>query len=259
MADSGESMTKLVAEIGSCWKPEDKTSITDAIKAALDCGADLVKLQVYDAVKLAWRRGVKRDQLLPWALTYRDLLEIIEEFPGRVGASFFDVQTLDSLRTHCSFSGIKLAELLAFAKSATQEYQWAALAKQMSYVSVTTGVPLFVSVPSDGTMVVGNYLSPEPITWLWCEPFYPANEYYLDYRRLESMGERLPGKLGVSDHTSDVSFAASILNRSQFKNLSAWEKHFCYNESLRGKTPDAGPWSLSREKFEELAGIVHGA
>jgi len=244
---------KLVAEVGSCWKPGNFQSLKDACKAALDCGADLVKVQVFNAESLAVRRNCSPEKLRPWSipvdwLQHLEPARVNDKVEAKLGISLFRPEEADVLRDFCSVQ-------FAFVKSASQEYQYARLAESLSRYSCKPGVPLVVSVPPDGTLAVGNYYSPYPITWLWCEPFYPANEKYLDYKRLDDMASRLPGQIGVSDHTSDVSFARSLLAQ---RKVDAWEKHFCYDESLRGNCPDGGPWSLSREKFRELAKIVHG-
>jgi sialic acid synthase SpsE len=113
-----------------------------------------------------------------------------------------------------------------------------------------------VSVPHDATLVIGNYASPFPIVWLYCVSLYPAPEGSYYNGRLDNMVVRLPGRTGLSDHTPDVHLAKRMLRH--YPDLAYIEKHFCYDENLRGKTPDSGPWSMGCDEFKKLAEIVHG-
>ena len=255
---------KLVAEIGTCFGPYSRESFWDACEAALDCGADLVKVQIFDPKDLARRRGIGPEKLEPW-----DIRNFSSQCSGVsqgeeqsrltekcyrlvIGASVFGMY---HLRT-CIAPDMGHWGGLAFIKTASSEWQHARLAEAASLQSCWDSIPLFVSVPPDATLAIGNYFSSQPITWLYCEPYYPANgRYNLD--RLKQMAERLPGRVGLSDHTDNLTLAQSALR--EFPDLAVIEKHFCYNEDLRGKTPDAGPWSLSQADFRKLAKVVHGS
>lgn len=142
---------------------------------------------------------------------------------------------------------------MAFIKTATHEYQHFALADLASNYS-EAGIPLYVSVPRDGCLIQGNYSSPLPITWLYAEPFYPAFDDDYDVERLWQMQRRLIGNIGLSDHTEDYTLALKALK--VWPKLAVIEKHFCYDESLRGKTPDSGPWSLSVKDFAAFVKAV---
>lgn len=248
---------KVIAEIGTAWLPGTHP-LRDAVKAAFDCGADLVKVQFWQDDGISRRRnGAKLDT---WKLSCAELLDLADQFPSRIGASAFIPWDLEMLKGVClNRDGCPLA----FIKSATQEYQYAALAHSMSVFSYVHHVPLYVSVPHDGCLVVGNYGSPLPITWLYCEPSYPAEYWDYSHYRTEKMRRRLPGMVGLSDHTVDAHLLGMLL-RSKCQDgagirLDAVEKHFCYDESLRDKVPDGGSWSLSPKAFTEYVKIARGA
>jgi hypothetical protein len=261
---------KVIAEVGSNWQRVN-FPLLDAIKAALDCGADLVKVQFWsNGKKLAMRRGGSAG-LDEWGLSAVELLRMAVDLSieyGRLvlGASVFSPEDAGDLASKISW--LKSSPL-AFVKTATQEYQWAALAEVVSELSVCSDTPLYVSVPRDGCLTVGNYHSGQPITWLYCEPKYPAELYSYkigrmcdratECNRLAEMAERLPGLIGLSDHTIDAKLVEELWGGLKYaKGLACVEKHFCYHEGLRGKTPDAGPWSLSQKDFREYVKVAHG-
>jgi sialic acid synthase SpsE len=245
---------QVIAEVGTSWLPK-KFPLQSAINAALDCGADLVKIQFWrNGEALSRRRGGAK-ALEKWSLSMDDMAELldIDHGPPLLGCSVFDDEDAEELidANICS-------EMLAFIKTATQEYQCAGLAETVSCLSRQGRVPLYVSVPQDGCLVMGNYSSPLPITWMQCAPRYPASVIDYSEKRQVQMMERLPGKFGLSDHTEN-----SILLRLWTANdcspkLDCVEKHFCYNEKLRKLVPDGGPWSLSRKAFKEYVKVAHG-
>jgi len=252
--------TKLIAEIGTNWHPGKKYSLKAAVAKALECGADLVKLQVFKADLLAKRRGCAVSDLKPWAIPINWLDEILSDFVGDNGRSLVGISVFDAM--HLMVMSSVWNVLPAFIKSATQEYQYAALADTMSDASDRLDIPLIVSMPPDAPLVVGNYSSPLKITWMLCIPRYPAPRSAYDLKRLIRMKNELPGCcVGVSDHTAYhpdfIPLAESWLSVHKEPAISCWEKHFCYDEDLRANTPDSGSWALGVESFKRLAEIVH--
>lgn len=242
---------KIVAEIGTCFEGGSPHKLVNAVRAALNCGADLVKIQYFTAERLAARRNVPVTKLVPWELNIHNLIDLVSKFPPKtLGVTCFsplDVPLAEPPATELP---------LAFVKTATQEWQCAALAQEFAKLT-GAGVPLYVSVPRDACLVVGNYSAREPITWLYAEPKYPSG--FCDYQigqtdtpnRLSEMRDRLPGKIGLSDHTMDSRLAEFAVIK--FSELAAIEKHFCYHETLRGKTPDSGPWAMGQKEFTKFA------
>lgn len=237
---------QLIAEVGSCFQPNDPMSLLDAAKAAMDLGADVVKLQVYNAEELSRRRGVEPAKLEPWALDKRfgELAQALIKARIPFGASVFGGASANAVMAY--------AADMKFLKTATQEYQCAALADRVSAYAVAAGIPLYVSVPEDACLVVGNYWSEKPITWLYCVPHYPAHADNYDSKQLERMMGCLPGQFGVSDHTPDKALFERFWSVFE-QNIVAYERHFCYDESLRDRVPDGGPWSLNRKDFGKFA------
>jgi sialic acid synthase SpsE len=238
--------------------------VEDAIQAALDCGADLVKLQWFRAAgRLSMRRGGV-EGLGQWKLSTVQLMTLIDKFADKLGLSVFDPEDVEALSSEAvygnSFDG------LAFLKSATQEYQYAILAETMSRFSAGFSVPLYVSIPRDGCLVMGNYWSSQKVTWLQCAPEYPASPLSYSWERQAEMARRLPGNHGLSDHTPGSTLLeswkymmSSLPDRTDLpKCCSVVEKHFCYHESLRGVVPDGGPWSLSQADFKKYVEVAHG-
>ena len=242
-------MVTIVSELGTCFQPGKPETLGDAAKAALNCGADLVKVQCFEAEGLCRRRGglAFRDDLARWELSFTSLERIFGDDLGKVGVTFFNSYPTWRIQP-------QLVKKLAFLKTATQEYQYAKLAQRLSKLASEAGIPMIVSVPRDGCLVVGNYSSVKPITWLYSEPVYPAK--FSDYQcgqggrwdRIEGMKRVLPGRFGLSDHTTDQHMAKFTLH--QHPDLDMIEKHFCYDENLRGKTPDSGSWALGCKEFE---------
>jgi len=248
---------KVIAECGSGWLP-GKYPLEDAIHAALDCGADLVKIQFWTSGKmLAMRRGGAKG-LEQWELKaryVRDLAEklFVEYKRPVLGVSAFHPDDVVAL-ARSTFGGEKFK--LAFLKSASQEYQYAALAEAMGSFSATEEVPLLVSIPPTGCLAVSNYHSPAPITWMACVPHYPANAEDYAISRIGAMLDTLPGKTGLSDHTPDLSLLQKFSDH--FGSLAVVEKHLLFHEDLRGNVPDGGPWSLSQADFKKYVEVAHG-
>ena len=243
-------MLKIIAEIGTCFASNKPQTVAGAVRTAFNCGADLVKLQWFVSDQLACRRGGrgKTKSLVPWVIPIDHMNNIIDKYKGRVGVSIFALWN----------GNPKYFADFAFIKTATQEYQNSMLAQNVSEISMETECPLVISVPRDGCLVVGNYFSPKPITWLYAEPRYPA--LYTSYLcgqcagaardRIQEMKSILPGEFGLSDHTVDSKLATYVIRRHP--DLACVEKHFCYSERLRGKTPDSGPWSLGTKAFAQF-------
>jgi len=237
----------LVADIGSNWGGGIE-GLLKAARKARECGANLVKIQFYLAETLALRRSATRDALSPWEISEEFLGELVSEFPPlRLGITVFHPDDVERA-TSC-------IENYAFIKTATQEWQYVALAEAVSQYSAKTGVPLFVSVPRGAPLIVGNYSSPYPITWLACDHSYPATCLGIA-ERIEAIARYLPGYAGFSDHSEGLGITEYVLGEVGDK-LSVVEKHFCYDENLRGKAPDSGSWALGRDEFAKLAEMVH--
>lgn len=253
---------QIIAELGSCFEPGRPETLVDAAKAAMKAGADCVKIQVYDAEELAYRRGCDPERLRPWSLDIHQfgaLAKALKKAGIPFGASVFGPK---SANFACGF----LTDA-AFLKTATQEYQYAILADRVSSYAHSAGIPLHVSMPPDACCVVGNYWSAQPITWFLCVPHYPAARQ--DYcgplmgpmndprhKALRCMFDTLPGRFGISDHTVDASLLRQLkswLGDEFSGKLVAFEKHFLYDEALRGEVPDGGPWALSRRDFALFA------
>jgi sialic acid synthase SpsE len=252
---------QVIAEVGSGFIP-GKFPLESAIKAAMDCGADLCKIQFWSSgAQLAMRRGGAKG-LEQWQLRPSYVVELAEKLAAEykrpvLGASIFHPDDVRRLEL-ATINSRKIP--LALVKSATQEYQYAALAEALSAFSTSQEVPLIVSVPRDGCLVVGNYHSPQPTTWLYAEPSYPAAVSQYDPTRIPHMRQRLPGKFGLSDHTPNCALLRKFVDlENGFTEyvLDCVERHFLYDEYLRGQVPDGGPWSLSRADFKEYVKIAH--
>jgi sialic acid synthase SpsE len=231
----------------------------------MDAGADCVKLQVFGAQELARRRGGDPERLRPFEIDQRTF-NMLAEGLGRksipFGTSVFGPASANTVCGHLAS--------MAFLKTATQEYQYAILAERVSAYAASAETPLLVSVPPDACLTVGNYWSDKPITWLACVPHYPASwEDYIGpwvggqprYAVLARMFDTLPGRFGISDHTPKAELHRCLKERLGDKfsgKLVVWEKHFCYDESLRDHVPDGGPWSLSKTNFAKFARMLHG-
>ena len=252
-------MIKVIAEIGSNFFPNDRESCLSAIKSAEDCGADLVKVQLFDALNLSFRRGgsSKSVYLEQWSLM-DDFCwlaqKVKQDCSVGLGASIF-----------CGNSGRVFHEqvgYLSFVKIASQEFQWASLAQAVSLMACVRDITLMVSVPPDAPLIVGNYMAKNPIVWMLCQPEYPARKDSYGSFRINEMANRLPGLIGVSDHTvigNDRSMASILLDDYKCReSVSYWERHFCYDKKLRGLSPDGGDWSSGPAEFKKLVEVLHG-
>jgi len=242
---------QIIAELGSCFEPGHPETLLDAAKAAMEAGASCVKLQVYDAEELARRRGCEPEKLAPWAMNIKQFDALAKALRGAgipFGASVFGPTSAITVSGYLNYR--------AFLNPASQEWQCASLAERVSAYAASARAPLYVSVPPDACLTVGNYWGPLPITWLACVPHYPAAAKDYSAKFLARMFDTLPGRFGVSDHTPDASLVRKLkkeLGANFSGKLLAFEKHFCYNESLREKVPDGGPWSLSKSDFGRFA------
>lgn len=235
---------KLVAEIGSCFQPGKPYSVIDAARRAMEAGADMVKLQVFRAEALAYRRGRTPETLRPFEVPPA-VTEALARANIPFGVTLFGPFPYSIRDT-------------AFYKVAAHEWQYAVQAQTVCEYAHEQSVPLIVSVPPDACLAVGNYWSAMPITWLHCVPAYPAHADDYHVKRMEAMKGTMPGNFGVSDHTPDC----SLFNRFMTYfggGINVWEKHFCYDEALRSQVPDGGPWSVDAAELSRLARLVHDA
>lgn len=253
----------VIAEIGGNHGGS-KHEGYDLIHAAMDAGADAVKLQCYTADSLTFRGDGNQVRIMegPWAgktlhglyseaQTPFKLVEDLVRYGQRRGALMFSsVFDLESVAPLVSL-GVPAFKIASF------ELTDLPLIGEVS----KTGLPLIISTGMGTSIEIKQAMESyqlggklEDLGVLHCISSYPALPSESNLPALGPLSELLGGHhvVGLSDHTlgcgvaaAGVAFGASIV-----------EKHLTLDRSRGG--PDAG-FSLEPDEFRTLVRTCHEA
>lgn len=224
-----EAKPFLIAEVGSNWRTLDQC--VQSIGVAQYCGADAVKLQLFDGPSMYGLLGDALEFELP-----HDWLPILKKEADRVGIEFMCT----------AFSPKLLAVVDPFVevhKIASSDSSW----PQMLEAVKATGKPTLVSygasteVEIDESERVMSHQSDKYIS-MYCVAAYPAD--FVDFEVMDHFE-------GFSDHTLGYTAAVEAARRG----MIVIEKHFTAFPDL--DTPDR-PHSLNPVQFKSMVDVIRG-
>ena len=216
----------IIAEIGQNWAGDLALAKT-LIELAKECGADLVKSQLFDSKALY---GEYKDTELTFEQA-KELFDYGEKIGIEVFYSVFDIERVK----WCEEIGVKRYKI-AYSQRQNDEL-WEALGE--------TGKPIIAS----GVLLPLVYCD-APVFPLFCSPKYPALEKDYEFLWARNWWDdmRLGTYSGVSDHTVGMSVVKMAIRLSSKLGLHILEKHFAIDH----KTGVDALWSMTPSELREL-------
>jgi N,N'-diacetyllegionaminate synthase len=232
--------TLIIAEAGVNHNG-DITQAKRLIDIAVECGADLVKFQMFDANNLATKNAPKADyqiqttnssesqqtMLSKLALTEEMVKELFAYSEGKnigIFATGFDILSVKTLiklgqdRFKIPSGEITNLPLLRY------------VGQQNERVFLSTGMCELAEVEFAIKILIDSGTHKEKITVLHCTSAYPAPMIDINLNAMQSMQKAFNVSVGYSDHSQgiEVAIAAVALGASVI------EKHFTIDKNLPG-------------------------
>jgi N,N'-diacetyllegionaminate synthase len=232
--------TLIIAEAGVNHNG-DITQAKRLIDIAVECGADLVKFQMFDANNLATKNAPKADyqiqttnssesqqtMLSKLALTEEMVKELFAYSEGKnigIFATGFDILSVKTLiklgqdRFKIPSGEITNLPLLRY------------VGQQNERVFLSTGMCELSEVEFAIKILINSGTHKEKITVLHCTSAYPAPMIDINLNAMQSMQKAFNVSVGYSDHSQgiEVAIAAVALGASVI------EKHFTIDKNLPG-------------------------
>ena len=251
---------EFVAEI-SCNHGGTINQAFKIIDAAIEAGADSVKIQTYEPSDMTVNRSDSLFQINHGPWIGRSYWSLYEEAytPYDWQAKLFEYASSKGIQIFSSpFSvrGVDLLERLDVQryKIASFEFNHVALLSEVAQ----TGKPIILSTGACGfgqieraLEIIQKYSNgPRDIVLLHCISQYPSSTNDADLRRFERLKAEFGLPVGLSDHsaTSAVAITAAVLGCRMI------EKHLKLNET---SSPDDF-FSLTPQKFLEMTNSIRG-
>lgn len=246
---------RIVAEIGSNYKTLD--DCLNSISLAKNCGADIVKFQMFDYKSLY---GM-----------YPDLGDGMQGFWGDAGIDrglkslndpYMSVTWLPQLKAKADAVGIEFM-CSAFSVPLLNEVDKYVSTHKVASAELThirmlerlreIGKPVILSTGASSMNDISialKVLGDTPVTLLYCVAAYPAN--FINFYHMHRLREEFKKPVGFSDHSTDVLCIPGLAGALGAKVI---EKHV----NLVGvkDTPDA-PHSLSLDMFKLMCMSLRG-
>jgi N,N'-diacetyllegionaminate synthase len=232
--------TLIIAEAGVNHNG-DITQAKRLVDIATECGADLVKFQMFDANNLATKNAPKADyqihatnssesqqtMLSKLALTEDMIKELFAYSEGKnigIFATGFDILSVKTLiklgqdRFKIPSGEITNLPLLRY------------VGQQNEQVFLSTGMCELAEVEFAIKILINSGTRKEKITVLHCTSAYPAPMIDINLNAMQTMQKAFNVSVGYSDHSQgiEVAIAAVALGASVI------EKHFTIDKNLPG-------------------------
>jgi len=239
----------IVAEMGSCWNPEDSlASCMSLVEAAADAGADAIKMQDWAPIKEMNRDDEWKEQCAPWTIVPGTLREI---------KSYARWHKLEFLCSVFTMDAITRAVRLRYPaiKIASSEIRNLALLARMGRLNV----PFWLSTgeAGKGYKVVEralDALNARDVTLLHCVAEYPAADANLG--RMQKLAQRFPRcSVGWSSHVAYPA-AVAVAAEAARQGATVIEAHLRMKGVTPKNAPDNGAWSLFPSELAEVAEAV---
>jgi len=241
----------LLAEIGNNHEGDPALAL-DLVAAALDSGADAIKIQVINPERLVNRSQTERiAQLKRFRLPLSVIAEMAERARAKGAlfiASAFDTQSLDDI-----------ADLLTAVKIASGDLDFTPLlthaARLGKPILLSTGMATLAEVKTAVQTIEAHGASATPLAerlaLLHCVSLYPTPLPAANLRTIVTLRETFGLPVGYSDHTLGIEAAIVALSLG----ARVIEKHFTLDKrrtTFRDHALSADPDDLRR-----LAAVIH--
>jgi len=240
----------LIAEIGNNHEGDSKMAIEMA-HAAVDSGADVVKVQLIDPERLVNISQTQRiEQLTRFRLpmqTFEEMAKVVHSKGAIFMASAFDVDSLEEINP--LLDGIKIA-------SGDMDFhplliKAASLGKPVILsTGMNTLAEMKISVDVIASALNTNLIA-ERLALLHCVSLYPASLEVANLKVIQTLRETFNLTVGYSDHTLGIEVAVASLSLG----ARIIEKHFTLDKtrtSFRDHSLSADPADMRR-----LADVIH--
>ena len=232
--------TLIIAEAGVNHNG-DITQAKRLVDIAAECGADLVKFQMFDANNLATKNAPKADyqihatnssesqqsMLRKLALTEDMFKELFAYAKGKnigIFATGFDILSVKTLiklgqdRFKIPSGEITNLPLLRF------------VGQQNEQVFLSTGMCELAEVEFAIKILINSGTLKEKITVLHCTSAYPAPMIDINLNAMQTMQKAFSVSVGYSDHSQGIEVALAAVTLG----ASVIEKHFTIDKNLPG-------------------------
>ena len=240
----------LIAEIGNNHEGDSNLAIEMAL-AAVEAGADAVKVQVIDPERLVHASQTQRiEQLNRFRLpirTFEKMAETIHSKGALFMASAFDVDSLEAISPLLDAIKIASGDLdfhPLLIKAASLDKPMILSTGMHSLEEIQTSVDLIASSISPGLLA-------ERLALLHCVSLYPAPLADANLSTIQTLQETFHLTVGYSDHTLGIEAAVASLSLG----ARIVEKHFTLDKTratFRDHALSADPADMRR-----LADVMH--
>ncbi|MFN0161681.1 MAG: N-acetylneuraminate synthase family protein [Burkholderiales bacterium] len=241
----------LIAEIGNNHEG-DAGHARELVAAALEAGADAVKVQVIDPPRLVNIAQAERiAQLGRFVLPLQVFVELAEQ--TRAGgaafmASAFDVDSLAHIAPHCDALKVASGDL-------TFDALLVAAASHGPPVVLSTGMARMAEVARAVDVFAGATVThplEERLALLHCVSLYPTGPGQANLGAIGALAAAFGLPTGYSDHTLGIEAALVALGLG----ARIIEKHFTIDKARSAFRDHA--LSADPAEFARLAGVVRG-
>jgi len=225
------------------------------IKAAKDCGADLVKFQKRDINLVYTQDFLKEKRDSPWGKTQFDQknglefsekeYDIIDQYCKEIKigwfASAWDLNSLKFLDKY-NFKYHKIASAMIVDKNFLNE-----VSKRKKHTFISTGMSTDENIKTAIDIFKKNKC---PFELMHCVSAYPFDPKYANLQLINVMKKRYNCNVGYSGHEKSglaISYAAAA------QGITSLERHFTTDRTLYGSDQAA---SITTEGFARLVGGV---
>ena len=244
----------IIAEIGINHNG-DIDLAKKMIKAAKDCGADLVKFQKRDINLVYTQDFLKEKRDSPWGKTQFDQknglefsekeYDIIDQYCKEIKigwfASAWDLNSLKFLDKN-NFKYHKIASAMIVDKNFLNE-----VSKRKKHTFISTGMSTDENIKTAIDIFKKNKC---PFELMHCVSAYPFDPKYANLQLINVMKKRYNCNVGYSGHEKSglaISYAAAA------QGITSLERHFTTDRTLYGSDQAA---SITTEGFARLVGGV---
>ncbi len=244
----------IIAEIGINHNG-DIDLAKKMIKAAKDCGADLVKFQKRDINLVYTQDFLKEKRDSPWGKTQFDQknglefsekeYDIIDQYCKEIKigwfASAWDLNSLKFLDKY-NFKYHKIASAMIVDKNFLNE-----VSKRKKHTFISTGMSTDENIKAAIDIFKKNKC---PFELMHCISAYPFDPKYANLQLINVMKKRYNCNVGYSGHEKSglaISYAAAA------QGITSLERHFTTDRTLYGSDQAA---SITTEGFARLVGGV---
>jgi N,N'-diacetyllegionaminate synthase len=233
-------MVEIISEVGVNFNGNINLAY-QLIDIAKDCGADIVKFQVYKTDNLVIKNSPQYNILKELELS-EDNIKSLFKYSNNIGIEFlvsiFDLESLNFV----SKLGLKRIKIPSGEINNLQ------LLNEVNKLRL----PVVLSTGMSNNNEIEQALlclSDCPVTLLHCVSLYPTSYEQANLKRLDWLAFKYGKKVGLSDHSMGIDIPIAAIARGAIMI----EKHLTIDKNLPGPDHQA---SLEPNKFKEMVNSI---